>query len=132
MKSPNHVLAAAVSGTLLLGALAGCASSATAQDAPQPQQRTPSDYISNPPENSQAQDALLTQPLTAETYREAFANYQKCMSAAGFDVFGVKDDGVIIKYSIPDAAVQAGVHQVCYPEEFAQIDTAWQLANEGK
>lgn len=49
------------------------------------------------------------------------------MERAGHPLVGVKTELEVIEYSITDTAVQEGVHQLCYPSEFYDVDLEWQI-----
>lgn len=129
MKKVGRALAFWVAAVVLLS---GCVASANASDVPttEPTGRTPSDWISNPPPQSTAQRAALEDgTVDGVEYRAAFAAYRDCMREKGFELVDVDDSGIVIEFGIPDAAVQEGAEQLCYPQEFAGVDEAWQLAH---
>lgn len=109
-------------------ALSGCVASAEADGVP----RSPNDFVYQPVDSSAAQEDLLRDGVTEDDYRAGFANYRACMTAAGYELFMVDESTTVIQYSVPDTAVQAGVHQQCYAAEFVNIDIEWQLAEEGQ
>lgn len=67
---------------------------------------------------------------TREEYLAAFNRFAGCMGANGYDVGLAYTDTVILNYSIPSAAADAGVDVFCYLSQFQEVDTLWQLQNE--
>lgn len=89
--------------------------------------RTPVDFFDAPVESSAAQRELLLGGVTRDEYLAAFDSYRVCMERAGHPLVGVKTELEVIEYSITDTAVQEGVHQLCYPSEFYDVDLEWQI-----
>ncbi len=139
-KSPRRrvslwVGAAATAGLVASGVMLSVA--ATANDveeiaAAKDGSRNPVDFFADPPDPSEAQLRLLVDGVTRDEYRAAFTNYEECMERSGHALVGVRVDLEIIEYSITDSAVQSGVHQLCYPQEFYQVDREWQIELERK
>lgn len=112
-------------------ALSGCVASASADNVGSSHgPRTPSDWISNPPPQSEAQRASLADGEVSENeYRDAFDAYRLCLLDGGYELVDLDESKAVITYGISDEAVQSGVEQLCYPQEFAAVDEVWQLAH---
>lgn len=106
----------------LTALLSGC--TATASTQPSPSGPFPSDNI------SEAQAAEIADGVvTSDEYHAAFNRFSACVKAGGFDLLVEGEKYDLINYSIPGAARDAGVDEPCYFDEFAQVDTIWQLAH---
>lgn len=102
--------------------LSGCA--ATASSPPSGSSPFPTDNM------SEAQIAELADGVvTSDEYHAAFDRFSACVTAGGFDLLVNGEEYDLIDYAIPGAARDAGVDEPCYFDEFAQVDTAWQLAH---
>ena len=125
------VLAAGAIGVALIGAFGVAQASAnSAADSDKLGFRTPGDFINKPAPLSPEQTELLEGGVTEDEYMLAFSSYRDCLALGGFELVGVDTTRIVVEYSIPDSAVQEGVHQQCYASEFGAVDREWQLANE--
>ncbi len=68
-------------------------------------------------------------PVTSEEYDGGFEAYRSCLSDAGYQLRMEANDGPVIRFSVPAAAVESGVDVSCYEEHFATTDERWQLQN---
>lgn len=68
--------------------------------------------------------------ITRSEYEAAFDRFAACMSEANYPVIGVDKSDTVIRYSTSGASTESGTEAICYDREFAQVDEAWQLANE--
>lgn len=69
--------------------------------------------------------------VTREEYLAAFYRFSGCLGADGYDVSPADPSAIILSYGVPSAAADSGADERCYRTEFIEVDTAWQLQNEG-
>ncbi len=67
--------------------------------------------------------------VTFVEYHEAFRRFANCMSEGGSRVAFVDKREDRIDYSVPSAAVDSGLDEICYEREFGAVDMSWQIAN---
>lgn len=72
--------------------------------------------------------ALADGEVTYDEYQEAFRSFSSCMSRAGYELVIHGEENQTIDFSVPSGAVESGVDQQCYDDEFAAVDAAWQLS----
>ncbi|AMM21448.1 hypothetical protein AX769_16550 [Frondihabitans sp. PAMC 28766] len=85
--------------------------------------------VPTPAKPSPAQLAeIADHKITRSEYVAAFHRYEKCMSAAGYDLGQIPDNETNFQYGIPGDGI-AESDTVCYPREFEQVDDLWQAAH---
>jgi hypothetical protein len=108
--------------------LTGCGASASSeQTAQEPDGRLTGLDVSGASDEqaSEISDGVAT----ADEYREAFQRYRTCLSAAGFDLVGVRFTQSLYEFGVPDAAVEGGADDECYASEFQFTDMLWQTSD---
>jgi len=75
---------------------------------------------------AQAQ-ALEDRKITYQEYHDSFARFASCASDAGVNIQEMPTDGDVIEYATPEDAAAIPEFDVCYNEEFKQVDIQWQL-----
>jgi hypothetical protein len=73
---------------------------------------------------------LTDHSVSHDEYMAAFRRYQNCMLKAGFDIVVLGEKGRVLDLRLTQAAAESTAQDHCYPYEFEQVDTAWQLQNE--
>jgi hypothetical protein len=80
---------------------------------------------------SPAQAAALSDgQVTRAEYVAAYNRYAGCMAALGYPIGDVPQSTIVISYAIVTAAVSDGADATCYPREYKQVDTKWQIEYE--
>lgn len=112
----------AVSLIGLLGVLVGCAPSADGGVA--------GPVAANTQRSAEQEAALADGDVTLDEYRAGFRRFQACLEAEGYALADVVVGDVLVDYGVPATAVDAGVDERCYVEEYELVDTEWQVKNE--
>lgn len=83
------------------------------------------------PGPSVTQSAALSDGVVTDAeYRDGFVRYSTCMTDAGSPLERIDQSGTIITYSNTSDSVTSGAEGRCYAEEFALLDSGWQVQNE--
>ncbi len=117
MRASGIVTAALVMGVILTGC----------QAVAQPENDDNFGFEASP----EVRDSLADSHVSSDEYELAFRRYEACLATEGYELL-IEDDGTtpVIEYSVPAAAVDTGVDDVCYYENFYLVDTAWQVQSE--
>lgn len=84
------------------------------------------------PEMSTQQAAEIADGIaTREEYVAAFNRFLGCMSAGGYDLGAIPQEGVtVFDFGIPTLAVEDGTDERCYVSQYQQVDMLWQIQNQ--
>jgi hypothetical protein len=66
--------------------------------------------------------------VSYDEYLAGYRRYAACTAKAGYKVTNRGEIGRVIQYSVPSEGLTAS--DKCYAQEFQEIDTSWQIANE--
>ncbi len=82
-----------------------------------------------PPSSAEQRKAMSDGVVTREEYVDGFYRFVACIEAGGWHVDYADVGQTVFGYALPSQAVDDGTEFRCYGPEFAEIDSAWQLAH---
>ena len=80
-------------------------------------------------DSTEQKAAMADGTVTRAEYLDAFHRLQGCMTAGGYDMGQALESLTVISYTVPDHD-EDYFEAKCYPQEFEDVDVAWQGAHE--